>query len=241
MLARTPVLTVMVALLSVSLIAGGCAGSKKKKQEKEQQAAAKRQADEQAMSPRDTFEGSGDPPITADTRFAAGQFAESQGNVPNAIAQYQATLKLDANHLGAMFRLGGLQTQSRQFDDAIATWTRYVKATNQAPQAYNNLALCYEMAGRDEDAEKAYKEGIARDPENAPCRVNYGLMLARRGQLDAGIAQLSSVLRPAEVHYNLGSLFEQTGKKDEARAYYQKALELDPKLSDAKARLAALK
>jgi len=53
--------------------------------------------------------------------------------------------------------------------------------------------------------------------------------------------QFSAVLKPAEVHYNLGSVFEQQGKPDLARAEYHKALILDPTLHDAKERLAALK
>ena len=42
------------------------------------------------------------------------------------------------------------------------------------------------------------------------------------------------------MSYNLGSVFEQQGKIDQAKAYYRKALEQDPSLRDARARLAAL-
>ena len=47
-------------------------------------------------------------------------------------------------------------------------------------------------------------------------------------------------LSPAEVQYNLGSICEQQGKRIEAKAYYEKALALDPKLRDARIRLAIL-
>lgn len=231
---------VVVAMLSVTLLLGGCAGWKKKRADRARAAEEKRQA-EASATPQNDFEKSGDPPFTAQTRFAAGQLAESQGALDNAITQYQAALKLDPNHIQAMFRLGGLQSQTRRYTDAVATWQRYIKVTNHAPAAYNNLALSYDMAGRPDEAEKAFKDGIARAPEDPTCRVNYGLMLARRNRLDDAVAQLSTVLAPAEVHYNLGSLFEQMGRRKEARAYYQKALELDPKLTDAKKALAQLK
>src|SRR5438105_14739198 len=39
------------------------------------------------------FETSKDPPITAETHFAAGQLAASQGVYPRAIEQYNETLK----------------------------------------------------------------------------------------------------------------------------------------------------
>ena len=220
---------------------GGCDKNKEADKDRERQLAARQKGEAQANAPRDKFETSEDPPFTADTRFAAGQLAEQQANIANAITQYRAALKLDPKHLDAMFRLGGLYVQTKQFDEAIATWQRYLKATNESPQAYSNLALCYESAGRAEEAEKAYQAGIAKDPHNQACRVNYGLMLARRDQVEAATAQLASVLPPAAVNYNLGAVCEQQGRTDAAKAYYKKALELDPKLRDAKARLAALK
>ena len=218
--------------------AGGC-DKNKQAEAKHQKEIADRQRGE--ANANDKFEKSDDPPFTAETRFAAGQLAEAQGNLDNAIAQYKAALKLNPKHLDAMFRLGWVDVQARQYDDAIATFQRYLKATNNSVQGYNNLALAYEAAGRFEDAEQNYKAGIARDPQFQGCRLNYGLMLARRGQVDPAIAQLSAVLAPAAVHYNLGSVCEQQGRTEEAKAYYRKALELDPKLHDARARLAVLK
>jgi Tfp pilus assembly protein PilF len=48
-------------------------------------------------------------------------------------------------------------------------------------------------------------------------------------------------LSPAEVNYNLGRVMEDMGRREQAKAYFQKALELDPRLADAKQRLADLK
>ena len=82
--------------------------------------------------------------------------------------------------------------------------------------------------------------GIARDPKSQPCRVNYGLMLARHGRVDDGIAQMKPVLSEAEIHFNIGSVHEGLGRKELARLEYQKALQLDPKLKDASIRLQKL-
>ena len=65
-------------------------------------------------------------------------------------------------------------------------------------------------------------------------------MLARNGRTPEAIQQLAVVLNPAEVQYNLASVYEQLGRKDEAREEYQKALELDPKLWEAQSRLSKL-
>ena len=90
-------------------------------------------------------------------------------------------------------------------------------------------------------AEETYKTAIARDPLHSPCRVNYGLMLARHNRTDEAVTQLSTALKPAEVSYNLGRVCEEQGKTEQAKAYYQDALSKDPTLHDAQAQLAKLK
>jgi tetratricopeptide (TPR) repeat protein len=234
MMSRFCLSGVVPLLVAASLVLAGC--DKNKNDDGKPRASAQRTG----RAP-DKFETSDDPPFTAATRFAAGQLAESQGNLDSAVTQYREALKIDPNHQQALFRLGAVYTQTRRFDEAIPTWQHYVKATNYSPAAYNNLALCLEAARRDADAERAYQAGIGRDPKDSSCRVNYGIMLARIGRLDDAMAQLGTVLTPAEANYNLGSVFEQAGKKEEAKAYYRKALELDPKLADARSRLAKLK
>ena len=189
----------------------------------------------------DKFETMSEPPLTADTRFAAGQLAEYQGDLNRAASQFIEALKIDPNHRNSLFHLGAVYTQMGRYGDAVTMWQRYMKVTNYSPASYNNLALCYEQAGKLDEAEKTYRAGIAKDPADTSCRLNYGLMLGRHGRIDDATAQLQTVCSPAEVQYNLGSVFEQQGNKEEARRRYQRALELDPKLVDARSRLATLK
>lgn len=200
------------------------------------------EAEAQALNAQySRFETSEDPPFTAETHFAAGQLAESQGLVAKAIEQYRQALKIDPRHQKSLYRLGILYTQTRQYPQALEVWRQYVKACNGSATALSNLGFCYELAGQLAEAERAYKMGIEREPANQPCRVNYGLMLARSGRIEQAVSQLSAVLKPAEVHYNLGSVYEQLGRKEQAEAEYRKALELDPQFWEARARLAKLR
>lgn len=194
----------------------------------------------QLNSAHSTFESSEDPPIKADTHFAAGEVAESQGNMDVAIEQYQEALKVQPKHLAAMYRLGVLYAQQKQFSEAIDMWNRYVKATDESAGAWGDLAFCYELAGRPAEAETAYQKGIAKDPKNRPCRTNYGLMLARHNRVNEAMLQWQAVLTPAEVHYNLASVYEMQHRKEEAKVEYQKAIDLDPKFAEAKTRLSGL-
>jgi len=180
------------------------------------------------------------PAVTANTRFAAGQLAESQGNFDNAIHQYNVALELDPKHLPSLCRLGVVYAEQKNYKKSIETWKRYIVASGDAGYAYGNLGYCYELAGMPNLAKATYQKGIDRDSKNAPCRTNYGIMLARQGDIPGAIRMWNPVLSQAAIHYNLASIYEVNGRKQEAKAEYQKALDSDPNLIDARARLSNL-
>jgi len=182
----------------------------------------------------------GKTPVTANTRFAAGQLAESEGNYEAAVEQYQAALKINPKHTLSLYRLGVIYTQFKQFDQAIDSWQKYVSATGQSATAYGNLGFCYELAAKPSLAEATYQKGIQREYLNVLCRTNYGLMLARQGRTQEAMNIWHPVLSDAQEHYNLASVYQLEGRKTQAKAEYQRALELDPNLTDAQQRLAAL-
>ena len=140
--------------------------------------------------------------------------AESQAHLQEAAQQYRAALKQNPKYTDAMFRLGIVYTQLESYPKAIEIWNQYVKATNGSATAYSNLGFCEEVAGDPNAAEAAYRKGIAKDPLN--------------------------VLPPAKAHYDLAAVYESLRRLEEARREYGKALACDPRLDDAKSKLAAL-
>jgi len=201
---------------------------------------AKNGAQQTARQTPTEFETVKDPPIKANTYIAAGQLAESRQQYDKAESDYRKALKDKANDADALFHLGYVLAIQKKYPDAITTWKQYVKATNNSADAYSNLAYCEELAGSPAAAEADYRRGIAADPKNEACRVNFGLMLARHNRVNEGVLQLQAVLTPAEVHYNLAGVYEIQHRTEMAKAEYQTALELDPQLTEAKAKLAQL-
>jgi tetratricopeptide (TPR) repeat protein len=179
-----------------------------------------------------------EPALNVETRFAAGRLAETQGRFDCAIVQYEQAVRLKSDHVPSLYRLGVVNTKLKQYDKAVAYWKKYIKATGDLASGYSNLGFCYEMAGRVEEAEAAYKEGLQRDPNNVPCRTNYGLMLARNNRVTEAEVQLSAVLKPDEVSYNLASVYEQQGAMAQAREALKKAIEINPANVEAQSKLA---
>jgi len=219
--------TAAATLLGLALACGCQQGNGAPRQEDSQQLAAEH-SDPPPPKP---------PAITANTRIAAGQLAESRGAANIAIEQYNEALKLEPNNRIATYRVALLYTNLHEFKNAVPAWNRYVVLSGQSADAYNNLAVCYELANSTADAETAYRAGIAHDPKDQHCRINYGVLLARSGQIKDALDQFQAVLTPAEAHYDLGSVYEQLGKRELARLEYKSALELNPNLADAQWRL----
>lgn len=239
----------MIRSLHLALVCGafttfaltGCANQAQQNGQQQQQPMIQRSADDKnKLTPQNEFEAAQNVPIGADTHFAAGQFAESQGNLQQALEQYRKALALNPNHRETIYRAAIVFVKQKQLPKAIFMWERYVKVTNGDAAAYGNLGFAYELSGRSSDAETAYQKGIRKDPTNSLCRVNYGLMLARKERFSEATLQLQTVLTEAEVHYNLASVYESLNRREQARIEYHKALVADPSMKEAQSRLAAL-
>ncbi len=173
----------------------------------------------------------------SNAHLAAAELALSQNNLTEAVKQYNEVLATDAENKKALYNLGTIYVYQRQFDKAIAAWDRYVRVTDNSAVAWSNLGRAHELAGHWKEAEVNYLRAIERDPQNKAARMNYGILLAKRDRIDEATKQLSTVLVPAEVQYNLGSVYELKKNYVKAKGCFEKSLSFDPELTVAKQRL----
>jgi protein O-mannosyl-transferase len=80
------------------------------------------------------------------------------------------------------------------------------------------------------DVEKLYRTTIARNPDCWLARVNLGIDLSKRGQVEEAVAQFRQALKIdpklPEAHVNLGIALSKRGQVEEAAYHYRKAIEL---------------
>jgi tetratricopeptide (TPR) repeat protein len=232
-MANRAAVALVVGVMSVALVGTGCQNNKNGK-------VGYAQDGKKVEEPEDDFGTKKEPPIAAKTRLAAAQVAESRGDVASAIDQYEKALASDPKLTAAWYGLGVTSAQARQFDKSLNAWKHYVTLVKDDPAAYANLGFTYDLSGQFDKAQATYLEGIKLNPKHKACRVNYGLMLAKAGRIADARAEFAAVLKPADVHYNLGSIYEQQGKYDQSRVEYETAIELNPYFADAKKRLDGL-
>jgi tetratricopeptide (TPR) repeat protein len=175
--------------------------------------------------------------FTAQTYYAAGQFAESQRNYSQATAEYRLAAQANGPHAPSFYRIAIIYTQLKDYPHAIEAWNQYVDATSGAALAYGDLAYAYELARNIPEATQAYQAALKKEPANPTCRFNYGRLLAREGNISAAEDQLHGILSDGQMHYQIGLICEAQHNSAEAHTQFAQAIAVDPQLLDAKAHL----
>ena len=119
----------------------------------------------------------------------------------------------------------------------------------RSPASASNLAAAHLWTGNVVDARKYFKEAFALDPGDPSVSLDHFSLIASQLERSKKIedvftlADIALELYPknAELHLEVGNMYSKTGNLEKARSFYKKALELDPKLEEAKKNLAELK
>jgi type IV pilus assembly protein PilF len=93
-----------------------------------------------------------------------------------AEAPAPATTSEDArDEAKAQVEFGIKVAQNGLWKEATYRWEKATQIDPTYAQAWNNLAIGYEYAGRFEDADAAYQRALKLEPDNAMIQHNYEL------------------------------------------------------------------
>jgi len=153
------------------------------------------------------------------------------------------TMAADAD---ALLRDAVLLERAGRLPEAIAAYERLLARWPDRPDTWYNLALLQRKARRYESALASYEQALNRgvsQPEEV--HLNRGVIYADYLRRDAAAAaELAAALelnpRYVPALLNLANLDEDFGRREEARARYERVLEIDPGCHLALARLAGL-
>ena len=122
---------------------------------------------------------------------------------------------------------------------------KFVKEESKRPEIIKNLALIYYQEGQYEEAEKAIVGARQANPDDTNLmltQMDLYLKSNNMGKYEE-IAKEALSKNPNDdvLLYNLGVTSYQAGKLDDARKYYEKAIQINPKNENAYLNMAFIK
>ena len=178
----------------------------------------------------------------ARAHFYLGRALADQGSYDQAIVHYNEALKLNSKLAEAYLYLGYSQHfvgddpgAKESFTKAVAEFTEIIKNDSGNVSAYLNRSGAYTNRGEEGDLANALEDcdnALRLDNDSAPAHNNRGLILFKKRQTDAAIAEFNNAIRldarNSSAFNNRGTAYSNKGEYAKALADYQKVIDLRP-------------
>ncbi len=168
------------------------------------------------------------------TTIATATSLHSAGRLPEARAIYGEIIAADPNHFQALYLLGVLEMQVRDFPRALELLTQVVALDPMNAAAHSNAGIALREMGRSAEALQFFDHAAMLEPDNADIHYNRANVLWAMERIAAATEsyERAVALRPdyAEAHFNLGNIHLMRGRREEAVAAYAAAAAANPDL-----------
>ena len=152
-----------------------------------------------------------------------------QGRFDEAIEEVQKAIILRSQYWGHYNTLGRILLQAGRYPDAAAAFEQVVTLQPDSFVGYAQLGNTLYFLGRNEEALVNYEKAISL---GADPRIwsNVGTLYHLKGEYQKAVAAYREVLKHTPnvhiAHRNLGDALLRLGRRSDARASYERALEL---------------
>lgn len=126
-----------------------------------------------------------------------------------------------------------LYADERELDKAVAACEKATKLDPERASAWNNLGYLYVVTNRPSEAIEAAKAAIDLDGAEPRYRNNLAIARVANGEFDVALAVFRTTGSEADALYNVGFAVERTQGAEAALQWYRRAIETDPKHSQA--------
>jgi tetratricopeptide (TPR) repeat protein len=160
----------------------------------------------------------------------------AQKDPAKAVARFREVLATDPNHYGATYQLAAALEQAGDAAAARATWSKMVTLAEASRDEASLAHARARLAALSEPPPPA-PALPADDPMADLMRVGLAALYEKKDAA-AAVKTFRDVLAKNPKHYGatfqLATALEQTGKHDEAKPYWTKALEMAEAINDTK-------
>lgn len=166
------------------------------------------------------------------------------GSRTDAIEEFRQALELDPDYRDAHFNLGVALSEEGRAAEASRHFEWAYKIDPEDQQSHLEWAITLYELNQDKVAESELRSIVEAEPENSRALLYLGAILADGGKGDLAMRQLEEVLElsddseeRAQAHLLMAIESERVGRDEEAVIQFQAALDENPGLSPARARL----
>ncbi len=181
--------------------------------------------------------------VGADFHFNLGNRLFTEGKRDEAIDSYSKAIAIKPDWAEAYANIGSARSQQGNLDAAITYYQKAVELKPELEVLHSNLANSFLQQGKYESAITSYQSALKIKPDWADVHANLGNAFSMLGKLEEAQAsyQEALVFKPnwAEVYCRMGHIQKQD-KPLEAIANFEKAIEFNPKFSEAHQQLCDL-
>lgn len=132
---------------------------------------------------------------SARTDFARGLALERLGRAPEAEAAYAAAARSPDGHADASNRLGLLAMARGDREAAMDAFRAAADADPRAARPLYNLGQLLAAADRLDEAERAWRDALVREPGHGGASARLGLLLRERGAFGEALPHLEAAVR----------------------------------------------
>jgi putative PEP-CTERM system TPR-repeat lipoprotein len=174
---------------------------------------------------------------SAAVQTALGMLATMKKDAAGARQAYGRALSANPQAYQALAGLLTAELQGKNFGAARALIEKQLAQNPNDPNLNLMAAQTYDVLGDNFEMEKALKKTVDANPHSLEAYTLLGKMYYQQGRLDLARIELEKYVAsaPASVPGNtmLGTILDLQGKKQEAKARYNRALQIDPRAAVA--------
>jgi len=157
------------------------------------------------------------------------------GLVAEAVDAFQRAIVLNPRFAKAYWRLGVALEMQGSAPEAIAAYQRAGELQPSLTEAHFHAGHLFELHGHNADAIASFRRAAASGPKTELGRIGaVRALLAedRLGEAERALRQILALdAKNAAANDLLGMIFAETGRFEEARACYQRAIDRDPTMA----------
>ncbi|MFC1864332.1 fused MFS/spermidine synthase [Chloroflexota bacterium] len=168
----------------------------------------------------------------AEKHCDAGLKLESEGELKEAVAEYDEAIRLNPYLAEAYYNRGNTYQKMGQFQRALNDYDEAIRLDPQDNTAYNNRGNTYTGLGQFQRAIQDFDQAIDLNSQNTEVYNNRGIAYANLGQFQRAIQDFNQAIRlnpqNVTVYFNRGRAYGKLGQFQPAIQDFNEVIRLNP-------------